>query len=94
MERKNKRLNGIKLLLVAFFIVTVIAPLLVMLSHMADVDVFAILQSEQFSKGLFNSLLLATVATIVSVGLALLLAFALERSNIRHKSIWSVVFTL
>ncbi|MEG1640066.1 MAG: phosphonate ABC transporter permease, partial [Ruthenibacterium sp.] len=94
MERKNKRLNGIKLLLVAFFIVTVIAPLLVMLSHMADVDVFAILQSEQFSKGLVNSLLLATVATIVSVGLALLLAFALERSNIRHKSIWSVVFTL
>ena len=94
MEQKNKRLNGIKLLLVAFFIVTVIAPLFVMLSHMADVDVLAIMQSEQFTKGLFNSLLLAPVATAVSVSLALLLAFALERSHVRHKSIWSVIFTL
>ena len=43
---------------------------------------------------LWNSFLSSLVTTIVSVSIALLLAWCVNRSNIRHKGVWSVIFTL
>ncbi|MEG0762960.1 MAG: ABC transporter permease subunit [Oscillospiraceae bacterium] len=94
MERKNKKINLIKLLLALFFGVTVVAPLLVMLTHIGDIDAFALLSSSQFTKALLNSLLLACVSTVISVLLAGALAFAIARSNVKYKNAFGVIFTL
>ncbi|MEG0019468.1 MAG: ABC transporter permease subunit [Oscillospiraceae bacterium] len=92
--KKINRLTATKQLLVAFFAIFVVAPLAVMLFQMRDVEVWTLFASEQFQEKLHNSLFLATTATICSVSLALLLAFCVTRSNIKHKNWLVAIFTL
>ncbi|MEG2054419.1 MAG: ABC transporter permease subunit, partial [Oscillospiraceae bacterium] len=91
---KHKKLNVVKLFLILFFVITVIAPLISMLFHISQIDIMAFVASQQFKTGLLNSLLLATCATVISIFLAMLLSFATERSNIKFKNMWCIIFTL
>lgn len=91
---KQKKLTGIKLFLFAFFAVTVFLPLIFMLRNIGDADMGQILSSQQFQNGLKNSLLLAFCATIISLVLATVLAFCIERSQIRHKNLLTFLLTL
>lgn len=92
--RRSRGSFGVKIFLMAFFVAAVLLPLLRMLVKMSETDVGALLTSARFLTGLQHSLTASLVATLISVGLALLLSWCLVRSGIRFKGIWSVLFTL
>lgn len=84
----------IKLIIGIFFIISVISPLITMMAHMGEVPVGEILTDSQFVKSALNSVLVAVTATLISITLAFVLAWCIVKSNIRHKEIWSILFTL
>lgn len=85
---------GIKIVLIAFFIVSVILPLLTLFSHLEKDSLESIIANNQFKSSLWNSILSASIATIGSVALAILLAWCITRSKMRLKGIFSIIFTL
>lgn len=91
---KNKPFYTVKLLLLAYLLATVVYPLLPLLGTITAQDVRRVLTSPQFLPMLGNSLLTTTLATGISVTLAFALAFALNRSGIRFKSGFVMLFTL
>ncbi|HPX92895.1 MAG TPA: ABC transporter permease subunit [Bacillota bacterium] len=90
----SKGLTGVKYLLLAFFAFSVFLPLIRMLAHMAGIDIRALLASGQFLNALKNSLVVTTVSTLISVALAAALAWLVERSGIRFKGFFTLLFTL
>ena len=91
---KNKRFHSLKWLLLAYLAVTVAAPLLVLFSTIRMEHIQSVFASAQFHPMLKNSLITTMMATIISVGLSFLMAFSLNRSRIRFKSVFVVLFTL
>lgn len=89
-----KKRQILPLLIIAFFVLTMIAPLIKMLSHIATVDVIAIITSKRFINALINSLLVSTASTVISVVLAIVLAWLISQSNIKFKNFFIMVFTL
>ena len=91
---KNRTFRGVKYLLLLYLLVTVVFPLITLLSTVRSHDLQEVFTSAQFFPMLLNSLITTVSATVISVVLAFLLAFALNRSNIRGKSLWVMLFTL
>ena len=91
---KSWRISGIKLLLFVFFLFTVILPLFRMFGEMATTNVGALLSSARFLSALKNSLWASLLSTILSVGVATLLAWCIVRTGIRFKGMWIVLFTI
>lgn len=91
---KRKGLSGVKLLLAAFFIVAVLLPLICMLTTMAGEDVGGLITSEGFMTALGHSVWVSFVSTLISVGLAVVLAWFIQRSAIRCKGLFTILFTL
>lgn len=81
-------------LLLAFFALVVLLPLLGMFKEMAGLDVGALLTSRPFSSALRNSLAVTSVSTLISVSLAALLAWLTVRSRMRGKGFFVLLFTL
>ena len=98
MLKKNNfdsnRTYVVKLLLSVFFIVVVILPLIKMLTYLFQADVKKIVQGVQFAIALKNSLVSTFISTVISVVLAYMLAFCVHRTQIRHKTIITVLLTL
>lgn len=86
--------SALKILLCAFWLIAIILPLVRMLSTMSSVDVPAVLSTRKFSRALRQSLIVSSTATIISVCLAGLLSWAVIRTNIRHKAIFSTLLTV
>lgn len=91
---KNRGYKGIKILIGAFLCVAVILPLLTLILNIHAGDVAEIVSSPQFWPMMKNSLICTAVSTLIAVLLALALAWCVNRSGIRYKSIFSVLFTL
>lgn len=91
---KNKSFNGVKLLFVVFMFVSVVLPLLTLMTNIHINDLLAIVKTPQFVNMIINSLVTTTIATILSVGLAWVLAWCVNRTGIYYKTIISVLFTL
>lgn len=91
---KNKSFQSLKWLLLAYLAVTVVLPLLGLFGTIRMEHIRDIFTSLQFLPMLKNSLITTILATIISVGLSFLLAFALNRSRVRFKSVFVVLFTL
>lgn len=91
---RNKSFYSLKYLLLTYLLVTVVYPLVSLLSTIRGKDLSSVLGSAQFFPMLKNSLVTTILATIISVGLAFVLAYALNRSNIRYKSVFVVLFTV
>lgn len=53
-----------------------------------------LLASQQFTTAFKNSLIVSSVSTIISLIIAYVLSFTLNRTNIKHKNILAVLFTL
>ena len=98
MLKKNSfdsnRTYVVKLLLSVFFIVVVILPLIKMLTYLFQTDVNKIVRSVQFTTALKNSLVSTFISTVISVVLAYGLAFCVQRTQIKHKTIITVLLTL
>ncbi len=84
----------LKILLCIFWLFAIILPLLRMLSTMAEVDVGAVIGARKFSKALRQSLLVSFTATVISVGLAGLLSWAVARTRVKHKTILNTLITV
>lgn len=92
MKRRAFRIT--KLLLAIFLVFSVLLPLIRLLINVNVKDIKSIIESPQFRPMIVNSLVTTGIATIISVGLAWLLAWCVNRTNIKFKSIFSVLFTL
>ena len=94
IEKKWTPSSALKILLCLFWLVAIVLPLLRMLSTMASVDVAAVMSTRKFSRALTQSLTVSLTATVISVSLAGLLSWAVARTNIRHKTIFSTLLTV
>ena len=91
---KNKLFFGGKYLLLCYLSVTVVIPLAQLFGTIRAEHIQAVFSSPQFWPMLKNSLITTTLATVISVALSFSLAWMLNRSNIRFKSILVVLFTV
>ena len=91
---RSKSFSTSKLLVICFLIVSVVFPLITLLLNINISDISEIISSSQFAPMMKNSLFTTTIATVISVALALLLAWCVNRSSIRYKSVFSMLFTL
>ena len=90
----NKTFHGLKYFVCAYLTVTVILPLAVLFAAMDTADLRTVFSSAQFLPMLDNSLLCSLCATGISVVLSFTLAFGINRSKIRCKSVFVVLFTI
>lgn len=86
--------QAVKALVFAFWVLAIVLPLCAMLSSMANADVAKLLSSRSFSRALRQSLAVSAVSTVISVGVAGLLAWCTARTRIRHKSVFTVLLSL
>jgi len=90
----SNRTYIVKILLSIFFIVVVLFPLFTMLSYLFKTDVKAVLSGPQFATALKNSIVSTLISTIISVVLAYVLALCVVRTQVKHKTIITVLITL
>lgn len=91
---KNKSFYSLKYLLLCYLAVTVLLPISKLLFTIRGQHVRAVLSSAQFFPMLKNSVLTTLMATVISIVLAFFLAWLLNRSNVRFKSVFVVLFTV
>lgn len=91
---KHKTFKGLKYLLLVYLLVTVALPIGTLFSTIRGENVAEVFGSAQFLPMLKNSLVTTILATIVSILLSFGLAWMLNRSNIRLKSVFVVLFTV
>lgn len=91
---RKKGLGLTKVILIIFFLVSVIFPLIQIFMHISPGDIKKILNSSQFSQMVMHSLITTVAATVIAVGIAWGLAWCINRTNIRYKGVLSVLFTL
>lgn len=94
MRNKLLKDNIIKFFLIGFFIVWVIVPLCHMLMNINIENIQYLIQSPIFSSAIKNSLVSTTISTFLTIMIAYILAFCLERVNIKGKKIFSIIFLL
>ena len=90
----SNRTYIVKILLSIFFIVVVLFPLFTMLSYLFKTDVKMVLSGQQFATALKNSIISTLISTIISVVLAYVLALCVVRTQVKHKTIITVLITL
>lgn len=86
--------NVSKLLVSGFLILFVVAPMINLILGISVSDIKSIVGSAQFTTMLKNSLITTAIATIISVMIAYFMAMAINRTNMKYKSIFTVLFTL
>ena len=91
---KNRSYKSLKLLIGLFLLISVVFPLVNLLLHINVDDIATIVRSPQFFPMIKNSLITTLAATLISVSLALLLAWCVNRSHMRFTAIFSMLFTL
>ena len=88
------KIDTTKILLSFIFIAFVFVPLIRMFLNIDKVSIEGVLSSSTFFTAIRNSLISTTTATIITIILALTVAFCLERTSINCKSFFTTVFTL
>lgn len=91
---RNRGFKSLKVLIALFLCIAVIFPLVTLILNININDVSTIVSSPQFGPMMKNSLICTLVSTAISVVIALALAWCINRSHMRYKSIFSVLFTL
>lgn len=91
---KNRGFSGLKLLIIVFLLVSVVFPLFALIINIRPEDFAKVAASPQFWPMIKNSLITTTIATLISVTIALALAWCVNRSNMRYRALFSMLFTL
>ena len=91
---KNKLFYGIKFFLLSYLLVTVVLPIAQLFATIRTEHIQSVFSSAQFWPMLKNSLITTVIATGISVVLSFVLAWMLNRSNVRFKSVLVVLFTV
>ncbi len=91
---KNKGYFGLKYLLIAYLLASVVLPIIYLFSSIRGNHIAEVFSSAQFFPMLKNSVITTVIATAISVVLSFALAWMLNRSNIKFKSFFVVLFTI
>lgn len=91
---KDRFYKIMKVIILLILFIHIVLPLLALVTNITASDIKEVFTSNQFLPMLRNSLVSTTLATIVSVVLALALAWCLNRSGIPHKGSISILFTI
>ena len=84
----------IKLFLALVFVAMVFIPLVRMFSYMDGESVRRVVSSPVFGQAVLHSVVSALIGTLITVAIAFLLALCIERTNIRLKSFFAIIFVL
>lgn len=77
-----------------FFAITVIVPIISMLSRITRDGLISVFTSSQFKSATINSAYTALIATVISLTIALIAAWCLERTAIKFKEVFAIVFVV
>lgn len=83
-----------KLLLAAIFISMVFLPLIKMFLHMDAKSISGVLSSPNFVSSVCNSLIATGIATVITIFLAFVAAICVERTKIKFKGLFTILFVL
>ena len=89
-----KRNLPLTFFLLVFYGLMIVMPFIVLCLNIESGTLNELLQSKQFSSALVNSIVVSSISTFISLSIAYILAFTINRTNIRHKSFLVVLFTL
>lgn len=91
---KNKGFRWIKGIIIAYLTLTVIVPLIMLMSKVGIEEIRSVTSSAQFWPMLGNSCITALASTAISVVLAFGLAYCIHRTQIKFRSFWILIFTV
>jgi len=91
---KNKSYFGVKYLLLAYLLVSIVLPVGFLFARINGENINTVFSSAQFLPMLKNSVVTTLIATAISISLSFALAWLLNRSNVKFKSLFVVLFTL
>lgn len=77
-----------------FLLISIFYPVFTLLSKIKFVNFVDLISSETFKISLCNSIFVTTISSIISVIIAYLLAFALNRTNISHRALLKVLLII
>jgi len=83
-----------KLLMAVVFVSMVFIPLLRMFSYMDAESIRRVISSPVFGEAVLHSVTAAVLGTLITVVIAFVLALCIERTNIRCKGIFAIIFVL
>lgn len=86
--------DSVKILLSVVFIAMVFLPLMRMFAYMDGESIQRVINSPVFGQAVRNSLISAMLGTVITVTIAFFLAVCIQRTTIRFKSLFGVIFTL
>ena len=95
--KQKKRFKTRTIVFVCIFLFlafSILCPIVSMLARITPDGLSEMFSSPQFTSAIANSLTTALVATIISAALALAIAWAMERTDIRLKAFFSVAFVV
>lgn len=92
--KRLQKINFSKVLVFLFLSIFVILPLFKLVIGIRLSDIKQIMQAPQFASMITNSVVTTSIATVLSVGLAYLMALAINRTNMKYKSVFTVLFTV
>lgn len=78
--------------LISFFIVFAVYPLICMLAEFSPADAAAVYRTNSFSRALRSTLISAGLTTVIALVLALAMAVLIERSGAVLKGLWQLLF--
>lgn len=87
------KMNAVRVVLALFFLFAAVLPLLGMFAGLLDPAAREVFSSERFASACLNSALVASTATAISLCLALFVAWALCRTNIKGKGFIAILMT-
>lgn len=90
----SRKADVTKLLLALVFIALVFIPLIRMFSNIDSSSIQKVLNAPNFLASVTNSLVSAGLSTVITILLAYGLASAIERTNLKFKGIFGIVFVL
>ncbi len=86
--------NKTTIFILLFLGIAILYPLVTMLVNVEWNTFSELLKSNAFKTSLKNSLIVTSISTIISISIAYLLAYAINRSNIRHKGLLKIFLTI
>lgn len=89
-----KKVSKTKIFMIVFLAIFVAYPLIEMLIRVEWADFSNLVSSKNFLESLTNSLIVTSISTVISISIAYLLAFTLNRTNIKHRAVLKVLLTL
>lgn len=90
----GRKADIVKLLLACVFICLVFIPLFNMFAFVTKDSLLAVFTAPNFTTAVTNSLISTLISTAITLVLAYVLAICVERTNIRYKGIFGILFVL